>query len=303
MKASLYRAASAVILITVMMIFAEVFQDKAIIYPVAAALAIGCWVVDKHVWCVTRLQTVWLLTSASLCGILLVRYSQMVPIANIILAFWIAAILLYSTQTSLFPVIATCMLPVMLNIDSWLFPLTVFCISAIIILVQKAMERIGWRHPVVHFTTDCHPTWKIHLWIIILIPVTLMSLIAVYFRWPYLILPPLIVCFCDMIFSQSGFRHRPLQTFLLLLAGAFLGTLGTLAYIYLGIPLWAAAACTFSLLLFVFHKTGKYLAPAGALSLIPFLLPFHTLTAYPLEVAAGSFMFISIAFFLNKRFQ
>lgn len=53
-----------------------------------------------------------------------------------------------------------------------------------------------------------------------------------------------------------------------------------------------------TLLFDLFEYLGKYFAPAGALALIPFLLPSPGLVWLPLQVLAGAILLLFIAFLL-----
>lgn len=92
-----------------------------------------------------------------------------------------------------------------------------------------------------------------------------------------MILPPLIVTFTEMATSKAGFRNRPVQVFFVLVTAAALGVVSQVAGHALHLPGSIVALFIFGCLLLLFEWRGKYFAPAGALGIIPLLLPAENL--------------------------
>jgi hypothetical protein len=297
-KLMIYRAACAIVLVTITVAASVACGEKAMLYPVVAALAIGYWIVDKHVWCVSRRQFVALLAISSVCGILISNYSPLAKPINITMAFMIAAALLYLFRSTLMPVIATCLLPVMLGFVSWMYPLTVIIVAAIVVRVQKMMEKAGWRHSVEHLPHNCRKM-ELCRWLLLSVFVGLTAYVSSNFNVHYLMLPPVVVCFADMVQSRSGFRQRPFTTTLILLFAISVGTLFQYLHLSFNIPLYICAPIVFTSLIVVFMVSSKYFAPAGALSLIPMLLPADAIPTLPLQAMAGVVIFIIIALAIN----
>ena len=298
-KEEIYRSTSALLLVTLTVAVANLFGQRAMLYPVIAALVIGAWVVDKHVWCVSRRQMILLLTVCAAAGAMISLYSPFSQPVNMTLAFCIAAIALFLSRSSLMPAISTSLLPVMLHIGSWMYPATVFCLATIVVLVQKLMERIGWRHHVLHFQPFERSTIDLYKWCILAVIVGIFSFLSNDYHLPFLMLPPVVVCLSEMIYSNAGFKHRPFMTLLLMVAAITLGTLFQYLHIRFSLPQAVSAAICILLLLALFHLCGKYFAPAGALSIIPMLLPTEHLIAIPLQTTVGLILFQSLALLTN----
>lgn len=271
-----------------------------------AALTIGYWIVDKHVWCVSRRQLLILLTFGALCGTLITRYSPFSNMINIPIAFCMAAMALFMFRSTLFPTIATCLLPVMLNTRSWNYTIAVFVLAIILIIGQKIMEKYGWREKVIHLPHDESCKEELYKWIIIAFWVTLIGIFAIQLSIPYILLPPIVVCFTEMIRSHASLKNRPHQILMLMILASCLGTAFRIIHLYIPIPQWVCGGCIMIGMLFIFHLCGKYFAPAGALSILILILPEEGIAWVPLEVALGSFMLIGIALFMNhilERFK
>ncbi len=306
MRANLYRAISATLTVTVMIAIADITNMKEIIYPVMAALTIGYWVVDKHVWCVSRRQLLILLVFGALCGTLIARYSPFSNMINIPIALCLAAIALFIARSTFFPTIATCLLPVMLHIQSWNYTATVFVLAFILISGQKVMEKYGWREKVIHLPHDESRKEELYKWIVIIFCVTLMGIFSIQLSIPYLILPPMVVCFTEMICSHASLKNRPFQILMLMILASCLGTVFRIIHLYIPIPQWICGGCIMIGMLLIFHLCGKYFAPAAALAILTLILPEEGIAWLPLQVALGSFMLIGIALFINhilERFK
>lgn len=271
-------------------------DEKEILFPEMVALTIGLLIIDKRVWCVRPWQIILLMFAGAVAGICIVRYSPLPYFINLCLAFAFAGACLLVSRTTLMPLISACVLPVLLHTESIVYPLAVLLMCILAVLMQRMLESCDLRNQIIH-TSGRKTTGKdVIRWLVLLAFVALMSLLALGLNCPYLILPPLMVTFAEMVNSKAGFRSRPTQVFLFLAAAATLGTVFQLiGYQYLHLPeSLVALGITVSLFL-IFEWTGKFFAPAGALAFIPLLLPREGLAWLPLQATVGAALFIIIA--------
>lgn len=298
----LIRYIISLMMVLLMVGISEYMGEKEIIFPEMVALSIGLWIIDKRVWKVQRRQIVLLMTLGAIAGICIVRYSPLPHLANLCLSFTAAATCLLISRTTLIPLISACMLPVLLYTETWIYPIAVFTMSVIVTTVQKIMEYYGLRHQVEYISSE--RVWKkdIFRWLSLLLFVLIIATLSNFTGYHYMILPPLIVTFVEMVNSKAGFRNRPTQIFLFLFSAASLGTFLQIAgHYYLHLPESIVAVCIAACLFFIFEWTGKYFAPAGALAFIPLILPQENLKWLPLQVVAGSIFFITIAMIAYQK--
>lgn len=289
-------------LIVLMVGVAEWTEEKEILFPEMVALTIGLFIVDKRVWNVTRWQIVLLMSLGAVVGICIVRYSPLPYLANLCLAFAFAGSCLLVSRTTLIPLISACVLPVLLHTESVVYPLAVLSLSVLAVLGQKMMEKYGIRNRMVAPVNRKSTIRDVGRWLTLLGFVGGVSTLALGMGCPYLILPPLMVTFAEMVNSKAGFRVRPTQVFLFLVSAAMLGTFFQLiGYYYWHLPESVIAFCIASALFIIFEWTGKYFAPAGALAFIPLLLPYEGLIWLPLQAAAGAALFITIAMLVFQQ--
>lgn len=158
------------------------------------------------------------------------------------------------------------------------------------------MVRFGLRKPVADEPLERGLRPGLLRWICLAIIVFIMASLAVLTSNVYCIVPPLIVACVEFANSKAGFRRRPVLTVALLFAGSLIGTLFQLFLHHtLGMPETIVAIVSVSLLFLIFERIGKCFAPAGALTLVPMLLPREALPLFPFQVLLGSIIFFTVA--------
>ena len=264
-----------------------------------AALTIGMWIIDKRVWKVNRLKMVVLMTIGAVTGVCIVRYSPLPLLSNLGLAFLFAALCLLVSRTTLIPLISACMLPVLLHTESWIYPTAVFTMSLLIIVGQYLMEKQHLRKEIVYTPVNKSRQKEVFRWFLLLCTFLVIAAFPVYSLNLYCILPPLVVTYVEFANSKAGFRNRPVQIYLLLVLAATLGTLFQLVgHNYLGLPESIVALLVIFCLFTIYEWSGKFFAPAGAIALIPLIVPQENLVWLPLQVAIGAALFIGTAMLL-----
>ena len=296
------RYCSVLAMIALMVGVAELTGEREIIFPEMAALTIGLWISDKHIWQVGNGQLILLMTLAAVAGVLIVRYSPLPFIFNIVAAFVIAGLILTTQRSTLYPLVSALILPVLLHTTSWVYPLSVLTMTIIIITVKHIFERNGVRSRFEYTPSDKPIKSAVSIWTGMTACILLIAAIGYYSTYIYIIIPPLIVSFVEFVNTKAGFRNRPVLTVLLLSVCSLIGsTFQLVGHFYLGLPL---AVVAFSILIAVFglfEWLGKFFAPAGAISLIPLLLPEEVLPYLPLEVFVGAVFFIAIAMIFFQK--
>ena len=239
------------------------------------------------------------MTAGAIVGVCIVRYSPLPLLANISLAFAFSSLCLMISRTTLIPLISACMLPVLLKTESWVYPAAVFIMSGIIIYGQKLMEQKEIRKEIAFTPQEINWKQDSLKWLVLLISLVFITAIPVYTLYIYCILPPLIVTYVEFARSKAGFRNRPVQILLLLISSATIGaSFQWFIHCYLGLPESVVACLAFICLFCIFEWMGKFFAPAGAIALIPMIIPKEDLLWFPLQVTIGATVFISVAMLL-----
>ncbi len=301
-KPKLIKYALALILIGLMVGVSQWLEQPEVLFPEMAALALGLWVIDKRIWLVSRPMLVVLMTVCAVFGVLLVRYSPFPMLVNVAISFVFTTLCLIITRTTLVPIISAAMLPLLFGTHSFIYPLSVFIMSVLVVCGQWLLEKSALRPATILNKKVKHKGHSPKHWAKLLFYVLLIAAIPLYIGKPFFIVPPLMVMFIEFGSSAAGFRNRPFQVYLLVVIAA---TLGAVFQYYLHIILGLSEVYTV-LLLFVsivilFEIAGKIFVPAAAIALIPMIIPESEVLSFPFQVAvgAGVFLFTAMVFFLK----
>lgn len=291
----------ALIMILLMVGIAELSGEKEIIFPEIVALTIGAWVAEKQPWTINKRKLFFLMSLASVVGVLVVRYLHIPLFAEVLLCFAFTGVALTLTRTTLLPIISACILPIYLNITSWVYPISVCVMSLMIILMQWIMEKRRIKRKNTYY--PCVYDYKIEIkkWAKLMIALAMISLIPFKSQNLFFIAPPLIVAFAEFSNVKSPIRKHPYKIFAVLVLAAVSGTvLREVLNMYLHLPLTACAVLACVLLFATFERVNILFPPAGAILLLPLVIDVKDLMMYPIQVAIGSAVFIITALLLFK---
>lgn len=298
-KAKIIRNVVSVMLVALMTLCAELTSCKEYIFPEVGALCIGLWVVNKHVWRVQKWQIPVIFTLAAIVGVCIVRYLPIALPLQMELGFIIVALMLMAFDASITPAISACMLPVLMGTDTWLYPLVVLVCTAILTIGQYLMEQKHIRRfpdEDLHFSVPPSRVKILLRWIALMIVLAPIMVVADYLDAKFVMVPPLIVTLVEFSNSASGFRQRPLSTWMIILFASMVGAFaeGVMHQMWY-IPQTLCATMAVSVVLLFFDRVGKYFAPAVAIALVPMIIPAGTVLFFPLYIAVGSAYFILMA--------
>jgi hypothetical protein len=298
-----FRYGAALSLVVVMALCAEHFGENEIIFPEILALAVGGWVAEKCPWQTSRFN-LWLApTTAALFGVLLMRYSRSTAWIMVGLAFLFVALLLTATRSTLAPSISAAILPILIGTTSWIYPLSVCILTALIALNIPWLERFTREPGRAVLPADRPPALSLGkemlFWGRLLIVLMAAALVALKSDHIFLIAPPLIVTFVEFSHRESPLRSCPVKIFALLGFAAWIGMLSySVLSLQWGCPLWVSSACTTAVLFTVYEAAGMLFPPAAAIALLPTILPPEQLPRYPWQVMAGAALFLTTSFLL-----
>ena len=291
------------VLVAAMVGMAELLAEPEIIFPEIAALAVGAWVAPRCLWRTSRLRLVLLIALFSLLGICIVRYLPLPLYVQLLLAFAAVSAGLILSGTTFAPVISAMVLPVLLGTTSGVYPLAATILAALVAAAQGLLERRG-LYPRSDFI-PLHPTggsWLALLKRLLVAAGIVAAALAV--DWRFCVAPPLLVVLTEFSSPQCPARRFPLKAWLLIsgcaLAGAACRLLLSVA---LGMPLTIAAVAATAIVLLVQQRLETYLPPAGALAILPMLIPAAELWLYPLEILIGCALMIAAALLLFREDQ
>lgn len=135
------------LIFTIFMVFsAEYLNQLEIIFPEILALLSGAWIAENQPWKVNKVQLFLLMSISSFVGVILVKYLSLHILIKISIAFTFSYIMLRLTKTTIIPLISACILPILLNTSTWVYPISVTIMCALIVIFQYIMEVHGIRN-------------------------------------------------------------------------------------------------------------------------------------------------------------
>lgn len=274
--------------ITLMIGAAEVLGEREIIFPEIAAIAVGMLLVPHRPWQTSRMRVLVLISLSAVVGL---AVSVLLPLPlweKMCVAFLLAQVLLIFGGTSFAPLISAAVLPVMLGTDSLVYLIAAVSLTALILLVNYILERLGLRRAESYRPV---PPPEGRAWGRVLLRCALGCVCiaaAVSLHAKYMVAPPMLVAFTEFMNPVSRAKAQPVKAVFLVALCAAAGALSRLALTAaLGLPLTVSALAAAVLLLWILREFGLYLPPAAALAVLAMLIPEADLLVYPIEILFG----------------
>lgn len=268
---------------------AELSGEKEIIFPEICALTIGAWISEQQPWISNKRRIFFLMSVASLFGVLTVRYVPLPLIFQVCLCFGFTGFVLTLLKTNFVPIISACILPVYLGTTSYIYPVSVTVMALIIITAQWLMEKYHFR-PINKFVPcEFDTKEEVIKWSKLLLTFALIALIPFKTNQIYFLAPPLIVMFTELSNANSPARKKPQYIVGLMTFAASIGCFMRYVFnIYLNMPLSLCTALACIFLFIALNKVRINFPPAGAILLIPMILDEKLLKTFPFEVFVGA---------------
>lgn len=301
-KSFTLRTAVCVILAAAMVGAAEMLGEKEIIFPEITALTVGAIAAPKQSWRVSRLRMVILILLCSVLGILIVRFSPLPKAANLVLAYLVCQALYLCSGTSFAPMISAAALPVLMDTETIIYPISAVTMTLLTVTAQYILERAG-KYKREEFTPL--PRRDGFCWLSAAARTIIAAALAVpliHFGYNFCIAPPLLVAFTEFSNPESGARKRPIKTVLIITGCAASGAVFRyLLCVIFGLPLTLAAVLSVLTALIIMRFAKQYIPPAGALGVLPMIIPAEALLIYPAEIFAGAAVFMLAALFFKRK--
>lgn len=290
------------IMVCLMVGLSEIFQEKELIFPEITALTIGMWLSKKRVWKTSKIKTILLIALYAIIGVLFVRYIKVSLLIKIPVAFILCAIGIILSKTTFAPMISACILPILLNTSSWIYPISATIMTIIVMVVAEILERLGYKDKYDYQPVTIDYYHEIILWLKRLIVIIIMSVIVVITQQNLFIAPPLIVGFVELSGNHKKLRSTWKQLLLMIVICSTISALSRyILCIQLSLPLTLAAMIATITLLICIVCFEIYFPPVGAMAILPMLINEKMLLIYPIHVSISFSIFIIFAFLIAKK--
>lgn len=297
MKKKILPAVLTVLTAGIMCAASEVLQDREIIFPEIAALALGYLCAPKRAWQVNSVRMFLLI---SICALLGLSISVCVPLPlylKTVLAFLIAQLIYLYSRTSLAPLISAVVLPVLIQSRSIAYVLSASGMTLLVILMHKLLVRLDLKQEEAYIPCSFPDGRRWQKMVIRTIVMAIVLWIGMRIGWPFMAAPPLLVAFTELSEKwRPDSSLKPVKTAVLLSLCAFSGSLCRYVLtICAGLPLSISAMAACGLMLAMVYHTQLFLPPAGAVALLAMLIPETAVILYPFEVLAGSSIYMAVS--------
>jgi len=267
---------------------AQVLHARTIIFPETAALALGVWVLRDPGWLRRPWHLVVLPTGCAAMGVF-VNHGAFPTMVRELLILWVVLVLLTVMRSSLSPAISAGLLPIVLNIHAWLFVCSVFLATGIIWVSGRRREKTPTTTVALSF-----PSWWTYAGFALV--GTLWIGAAGFFGVRDGVLPPLLVFLSGtMTAPPKGWGAVSRDTAVLMVAALT----SSAALVVLQDPI-AVAALALAATTAAMRALNTWIPPAGAVALLPLVLPMSPAIKFPIIVAILS-VGIAIVGFVSHR--
>lgn len=285
-----------------MVLLAEGSGEKEILFPEIAALVTGAWAAGKQPWKTNRFQIVVLMTISAVAGVVLVRFVPVGRYGKVLLGYLFVGFCLSVAKSGLAPMISACILPVLMGTESWVYPISVGVMAAIIAVGQSLMEGAGLRDAAVYLPVERAARDAALYWGKRAVVLAVLVALPIFTGQIFFIAPPLIVLFTEFSEPVSPLRQVPVRIWLVTAGAAFAGSIARMILCTgFGLPLTVAAIVGILAVFAIFRVAGRMFPPAGALALLPLIIPESSLIFFGAEVAVGAGVLIVAAMGLFRK--
>ena len=282
---------------------AEVLHENEIIFPEITAIAVGALMAPKLAWRTNRIRILVLIMICAVLGVGIVRFLPAPLWIQISVAYAVAEVIFLCSGTSFAPMISAIVLPVLLGTESAVYLVAALLLTLLILGCHILLEKTGLKAPQAFVPSRATRQDWVDA-VVRLALVAPLAFIVLRMDARFVIAPPLLVAFTEFSRRDSGARKRPVTVVAAITLCACAGALCRFViHLKLGLSLTLAAVIAAVLMIAVLTALKAYVPPAGALCILPMLIPAGRVISYPLQIFIGAAlaMGLSLWVFRSKR--
>jgi hypothetical protein len=234
-----------------------------------------------------------LMTAGACFGLLANLVAPGAPLAlRAIVGYAFCLLVMWVSGARMAPMLSATILPMVLGTTSWVYPVAVVVMVALVCAVQVALERAGLREKIDFTPSRQDAPAALRALLPRIVVFALLAAPAYATGNVFLAVPPLVVAFTELAEPSCQLHEHPGRAWAVLACAALVGGVARDAVELFAVPLWLAAACAFVALVLVWDALDTWMPPAGAVVLLALLVPWQGPVLYPLEVALGAALWV-----------
>lgn len=278
----------SVFIVALMVASSCIFDNREIIFPEIAAIAVGAMISPKMSWNVNKIKIFIYILLCAVCGVLIVKYLPLPVWLQMIIGYALAQLFLLLSKSTFAPMISAMVLPIMLQTTTPVYIISAAFFTALILLFRLLLEKTK--------IIKCEQYVKLPApsksnFLSILLRTLLASPLvaaAILLNCSFAVAPPLLVAFTEFSNVNCHARKRLPTAVALVTCGAIFGS--ACRYIFtvvLGLPLFLSASVAILSVILLLHKAKMYIPPVGAIAVLAMLIPKEQLLVFPIEIFIG----------------
>lgn len=295
------RYLAAIIFVTLMFLMAQLTAMDMLIFPEMLALLIGMLCSDKMPWKTDGVRSVIMMTLSAAIGVTIVNLSPFAMYFQALIGISAVALIIMLSDCTLMPCIAACLFAVYFEETSILYPCAVALMTFIVVRIRNFFINRGKLEASVKFRYLPDFEMDIKLWVLVILAYALISAIPLLSGFPLFIAPPLAVTLAES--SAKDLSGKRVKIWFILTVASIIGVIARFGIVdILGFPEFVAAAVAAIFLLLELRLMNMVFPPAGAVTLLAFLVEGNTF-GYPLMIAAGAAAVLAVSSFIYNRLE
>lgn len=300
-KHTLVKCTFTIFVVFVMVGLSELLNEKEIVFPEITALMIGLTVSQKRSWQVSPIRILLLILVCSLLGIFFVRYVSFPLPVNITIAFCVCQLILYYSRTTFAPLISAAILPILMGTTSIIYPICAVSFTLLALFCEYILTRLNIRPKEIYTPASLPKSGDFISIIVCVLTIAVLSPIVIKLGFRFCIAPPLLVAFTEFCRPACNARKHPFKAVTVIFLCGLAGALCRYVLVgILGLPLTLAAVTATIFMLIIVNCSKCFLPPAGALTILPMIIPYDGILTYPLQILIGVSLFMLISILLEQ---
>ena len=194
----------AVGVITLMTGLSEYLHEPEIIFPEIAALTAGALAAPAQTWKVNKRQMTGYIAICAIIGVCIVRYLEIGHWGQMTVAFAAGQLIFLCSKTTFAPMISAAVLPVLLQTESWIYPISAVSLTGIVCILQSISVKAGVHQKVNYVPADPVSTAAVKKGIKRTVCGAFLAAAALATDWKFAAAPPLLVAFTEFTGKPKG---------------------------------------------------------------------------------------------------
>lgn len=283
-----------ILIITFMVGISEILNEREIIFPEIAAIAVGSFIAPKFAWNTNYKRIFILICLSAIIGVSIVKFIPLPMAFQAVIAFAISQLIFINSGTSFAPMISAMVLPVLLQTTSIVYIISAISFTFLILILRFTLEKSGVSERVSYSPTRpaSGNTYLVSLIRVLFGGIILIA--AVCLGHQFIAAPPFLVAFTEMSKPNSKAVKTPFKVFAIMsvcgITGAAVRYLFTIRLELL--PLAISALLVTIVVLLIMEKTKTFIPPAGAIAILAMLIPAERVLFYLIECIIGAFLVV-----------